>query len=147
MGDTSKIHFHKGMFGTLTVDMNGLGYQFLTCPAFPCNENRGIGLCYAGNRIQHIHQSLATPDDVAAVERIALFLRWFLWSARKLECRFDALQQGSIIPGLRYEIKKSPACIPCTASWILPQAVINITGVSGRNIFTCLSRVKPSSPL
>ena len=45
--------------------------------------------------------------DVAAVERIALFLRWFLWSARKLECRFNALQQGGIIPGLRYEIKSS----------------------------------------
>ena len=42
---------------------------------------------------------------------------------------------------------KAPACIPCTASWILPQAVISITGVSGRNTFTCLSRVKPSSPV
>ena len=59
--------------------------------------------CYAGNRIQHIHQSLATPDDGAAVERIALFLRWFLWSARKLECRFNALQQGGIIPGDVYK--------------------------------------------
>ena len=107
LGDTSKIHFHKRMFGSLTVDMNGLGYQFLTCSAFPCNEDRGIGLCYAGNRVQHIHQSLATSDDVAAIERIALFLRWFLWSARKLECRFDTLQQGGIIPGLRYEIKSS----------------------------------------
>ena len=62
--NTSKIHFHKGVFGSLTVDMNGLGYQFLTCSAFPCNEDRGIGLCYAGNRIQHIHQSLATPDEI-----------------------------------------------------------------------------------
>ena len=35
--NTSKIHFHKGVFGSLTVDMNGLGYQFLTCSAFPCN--------------------------------------------------------------------------------------------------------------
>jgi len=30
---------------------------------------------------------------------------------------------------------------------MLPQAVISITGVSGRNIFTCLSKVSPSSPV
>ena len=41
----------------------------------------------------------------------------------------------------------APACIPLTANWMLPQAVIRMTGVSGRKIFTCFRRVMPSSPL
>ena len=86
--DTAKIHFHKGVFGSLTVDMNGLGYQFFACSAFPCNQDRSIGLCYTGNGVQHVRQSLATPDDVTAVESIILFLCWFLWSARKVEVPF-----------------------------------------------------------
>ena len=63
------------------------------------------------------------------------------WSAVSMRCNKAALFQGFVMKS------KAPACIPCTASWILPQAVINITGVSGRNIFTCLSSVKPSSPV
>ena len=74
LGNPSEVHFHKRIFGTLTVDMNGFGYQLLTCSAFSCYQYGSIGLCYAGNRVQHIHQSLATPDNVAAVERLALFL-------------------------------------------------------------------------
>ena len=30
---------------------------------------------------------------------------------------------------------------------MLPQAVMRMTGTSGRNIFTCRSRVSPSSPV
>ena len=61
--------------------------------------------------------------------------------AVSIRCNRAALFQGFVMKS------KAPACIPCTASWILPQAVINITGVSGRNIFTCLSKVRPSSPV
>ena len=61
--------------------------------------------------------------------------------AVSMRCNRAALFQGFVMKS------KAPACIPCTASWILPQAVINITGVSGRNIFTCLSSVNPSSPV
>ena len=42
---------------------------------------------------------------------------------------------------------KAPACIPWTANWMLPHAVINITGTSGRNIVTCFKSVNPSSPV
>ena len=37
--------------------------------------------------------------------------------------------------------------MPFTASWMLPQAVMRMTGVSGWNIFTCFKRVMPSSPV
>ena len=61
--------------------------------------------------------------------------------AVSIRCNNAALFQGLVIKS------KAPACIPCTASCMLPQAVISITGVSGRNIFTCLSKVSPSSPV
>ena len=42
---------------------------------------------------------------------------------------------------------KAPAFMPSTARLMLPHAVIRITGTSGRNNFTCLSKVRPSSPV
>ena len=62
-------------------------------------------------------------------------------NAVSMRCNKAALFQGFVIKS------KAPACIPCTANWILPHAVIRITGTSGRNIFTCLSKVNPSSPV
>ena len=64
-------------------------------------------------------------------------------SSRAVSMRWikAALFQGLVMKS------KAPACIPLTANWMLPQAVIRITGVSGWNIFTCFKRVIPSSPL
>lgn len=61
--------------------------------------------------------------------------------AVSMRCSSAALFHGLVMKS------KAPACMPCTASWMLPQAVISMTGVSGRNIFTCFSRVSPSSPV
>ena len=41
---------------------------------------------------------------------------------------------------------KAPFLIPCTARSMVPQAVMRMTGMSGRNTFTCFSSVSPSSP-
>ena len=61
--------------------------------------------------------------------------------AVSMRCRRAALFHGLVMKS------KAPARIPCTASWMLPQAVIRMTGTSGRKIFTCFSRVSPSSPV
>ena len=61
--------------------------------------------------------------------------------AVSMRCKRAALFQGLVMKS------NAPACIPCTASWILPHAVIKITGTSGRNTFTCFNKVSPSSPV
>ena len=68
---------------------------------------------------------------------------FLLFSSRavSMRCIKAALFQGFVMKS------KAPACIPLTASWMLPQAVIRITGVSGWKIFTCFRRVMPSSPV
>jgi hypothetical protein len=55
------------------------------------------------------------------------------------------VQEHTFREDLFYRINLITVHLP--ASWILPHAVINITGTSGRNTLTCFKRVNPSSPL
>ena len=61
-------------------------------------------------------------------------------SAVSTDLRKALFTQGFVIKS------KAPACIPCTASCMLPHAVIRMTGTSGRKMRTWRSSVSPSSP-
>ena len=61
-------------------------------------------------------------------------------SAVSTRCISVVLFQGLVMKS------NAPARIPRTARSMLPHAVMRMTGVSGQNNLTCLSRVSPSSP-
>ena len=56
--NTAEIDFHERLFGALAVNVDGLGYQLLTCTALTGNEYGSVGTGYAGHGIQHFHQPL-----------------------------------------------------------------------------------------
>ena len=125
--------------------MDGFGNRLLARSAFARNQHRSIGTGYAST-VFSTSISFGLTYNMAAIQCGSLLFRHLFRGGRKLKGRLDALQKSSIVPSLVMK-SNAPACIPCTASWILPHAVIKITGTSGRNTFTCFNKVSPSSPV
>ncbi len=103
--NSSQIDFYKRLADTLAIDMDGFGYQFFTRSAFTRDQYGSIGRSNTCYRIQYLHQLTAFAYDMAPVECSALLLRSVFGSGSQFECRLDALQQSSVIPGFRDKVE------------------------------------------
>ena len=107
--DTAQVDLYKRLFHPLAVDVDGFGNQLLTRSTLTGNQYRGIGTRNACHRIQHFHQSLRFSDDMAAVQRLALFFRCIFRDGSQFKGCLDALQQSGIVPRLRDKVER--ACL------------------------------------
>jgi outer membrane protein TolC len=73
--------------------------------AFTRDQYGSIGRSNTCYRIQYLHQPTAFAYDMAPVECSALLLRSVFGSGSQFECRLDALQQSSVIPGFRDKVE------------------------------------------